>query len=208
MAIAYATSRIPSSNPATCVLRSTSSFQMLQATLRTVSRRVKPVLYPPGSRPISTSIQEDDPTRYCRAMVQKHDYEGFLMSFAYGNHTRDAYFALKALNVSSISTRRRSSWKILTVANDGPWADGASDDSGQYFTTRYCSDEVPMVEGHRQGCLSSAFSLRFGFGLITESELIHPRAVHQSSLLRWLCVNLRSQSGYRNTICRGLSMQG
>ena len=39
----------------------------------------------------------------------------------------------------------------------GILADGASDDSGQYFTTHYCSDEIPMVEGYRQGCLSSAF---------------------------------------------------
>ena len=36
-------------------------------------------------------------------MVQKHDYEGFLTSFAYEKRTRDAYFALRALNVSSIS---------------------------------------------------------------------------------------------------------
>lgn len=36
-------------------------------------------------------------------MVQKHDYEGFLTSFAYKKRTRDAYFALRALNVSSIS---------------------------------------------------------------------------------------------------------
>jgi hypothetical protein len=183
---------------------------MLRTTLRTVSRRANSVFYPPGSRPISTSIQEDNPTRYCRALIQKHDYEGFLTSFAYGKRTRDAYFALKALDVSSISTWRRSSGTFSNLSNDRPRSDRASDDSGPYFATYYRSDEVPVVEGHRQGCLSSAFSsiLCFGFAPIVGYGLIRPRVIHQSSLLLWLCMSLKSQNGYRNTICRGSSMRG
>jgi len=48
-------------------------------------------------------------------MVQKHEYESFLTSFAYGKRTKDAYFALKALNVSSISTCGRSK---VQISND------------------------------------------------------------------------------------------
>src|SRR5258707_12336928 len=93
---------------------------MLRTAPRTVLRRIKSVSYSPGSRPISTSIQEDDPTRYCRALVRKHDYEGFLTSFAYGTRTRDAYFTLKALNVSPLSAWR-SSCKTSNIKSDGSW---------------------------------------------------------------------------------------
>ncbi|CCA71486.1 probable ribosomal protein MRP17, mitochondrial [Serendipita indica DSM 11827] len=40
----------------------------------------------------------DDPALYCQDLVRKHDYEGFLVSFAYPAGLRNAYFALKAFN--------------------------------------------------------------------------------------------------------------
>ncbi len=49
-------------------------------------------------------------------MVQKHDYEGFLTSFAYEKRTRDGYFALRALNVSSISVLEAVK---VQISNDG-----------------------------------------------------------------------------------------
>lgn len=56
-------------------------------------------------RSISTSIKAsgtENPTGYCREIVRKHDYEGFLNHFAYPAHLRDGYFALKAFNVRSL----------------------------------------------------------------------------------------------------------
>jgi hypothetical protein len=182
-------------------------FQMFQMALRIVSRRVAPVSLPPASRPISTSVQEANPTRYCRAMVQKHDYEGFLTSFAYGKHTRDAYFALKAFNVSSIPPWRRSSWDFRTSKMMRLWQtelamipDNISQPIIAQMRFQWWKESVKSVyEVRLQG---------FKFRLVEGGELICPRAVHQSSLLHWLCMNLRSYSESRNTICRGLLMQG
>jgi hypothetical protein len=154
----------------------------------------------PGSRPISTSIQEDNPMRYCRAMVQKHDYESFLTSSAYGKHTRDAYFALKALNVSSIAVEGIK----MQISNDG---------FGQ-TELAMIPDNIsqPIIAQMRfqwwKEAVKAVYQVRFRCAFCSRGRLIRPRAVRRSSPLYWLCMNVRSQSEYRNTICRGLSMRG
>ena len=40
-----------------------------------------------------------DPTLYCRALVQKHDYDSFLTSYFYPRRLQPGYFAIRAFNV-------------------------------------------------------------------------------------------------------------
>ena len=56
--------------------------------------------------------------------------------------------------------------------------------------------------------VKAVYQVRFRCALDPGSRLIRPRAVRQSSPLYWPCMNVRSQSEYRNTICRGLSTRG
>lgn len=41
-----------------------------------------------------------DANAYCRALVQKHDYEAYLCSYFYPRAAQPGYFALRAFNVS------------------------------------------------------------------------------------------------------------
>ena len=59
--------------------------------------------------------------------------------------------------------------------------------------------------------VKAVYQVRFRCALglaCSGGRLIRPRAACQSSPLHWPCMNVRSQSEYRNTICSGLSMRG
>ena len=40
-----------------------------------------------------------DPMAYCRALVQKYDYDSFLTSYFYPRQLQPGYFAIRAFNV-------------------------------------------------------------------------------------------------------------
>ena len=43
----------------------------------------------------------ENPTAYCKSLVQKHDYESYLCSYFYPRLSQPGYFALKAFFVSA-----------------------------------------------------------------------------------------------------------
>ena len=55
----------------------------------------------PFTRSLATSAgaAESDPTGYCKAHVQKHDYESFLTAQFYPREAQAGYFALRAFHV-------------------------------------------------------------------------------------------------------------
>ena len=54
-----------------------------------------------------------DSSAYCRDLVRKHDYEGFLVSQFYPNEVKDSYFAVKAFSVRHIAFG--SNWLLTQV---------------------------------------------------------------------------------------------
>lgn len=50
----------------------------------------------------SQTANPQESNAYCRDLVRKHDYDSFLTSYFYPRRTHDAYFALRAFNVSII----------------------------------------------------------------------------------------------------------
>jgi NADH dehydrogenase [ubiquinone] 1 alpha subcomplex assembly factor 6 len=70
-------------------------------------------------RPASTGTNSEhsstDPTEYCRELVRKHDYEGFLISQFYPKDLQGGYFALKAFSVGRVVLNFRFPLNVFTI---------------------------------------------------------------------------------------------
>ena len=73
------------------------AFQFTRPRLATAAPRY---LASVSQQPVASEGRTQDPYAYCKALVQKRDYEAYLMSHFYPSQLRNAFFALRAFYVS------------------------------------------------------------------------------------------------------------
>ncbi|GLB38317.1 putative squalene/phytoene synthase [Lyophyllum shimeji] len=64
-----------------------------------------------------------DPFEYCKDLVRKHDYEGFLVSQFYPSHAKGGYFAVKAFSVELAMVQEHVSNQMIGKMRMQFWRD-------------------------------------------------------------------------------------
>lgn len=123
--------------------------------------RVTPVLRRRGYATAVAAGGASDSAAYCRALVQKHDYDSFLASYFYPRSLQPGYLAIRAFNVCmSLPLFAFSANKYTRVDSEYTcWLGGTGYGQRAGFEHYHWENENAVLARHNQVylCCTSAF---------------------------------------------------